>query len=65
MKLENYRKNNGMSYEKLARALNVTTNTAFKICKTNYCLKMAMAHRIIKVTGGAVGFEDFSIEGDC
>ena len=65
MTLEEYRKKKGLSYEKLARELDVSTNTALKICKTNFCMKMAMAQKIIRVTNNEVGFADFSVEGDC
>jgi len=65
MMLEDFRKMEGLSYENLARKLDVTTNTARSICQGGGCVKMIVAQRIVKMTAGVVGFEDLIPDGDC
>jgi hypothetical protein len=65
MELNIWRVANGYSYENLARALGLTTSKTYRICKSDPCIRLADAHKIVVLTAGEVDFCDLLIQGDC
>lgn len=65
MRLDDYRKSLGLSYENLARELDFTTNKTFRICKNKSTVKLEDAHRIVQKTGGRVDYPDMLVQEDC
>lgn len=65
MKIDAWRKEKGFSYEGLARALDMTTSKVYRICKEkDNCIRLADAHRIVRLTKAEVNFADLLV-GDC
>lgn len=65
MKIEEWRKEKGFSYEGLARALDMTTSRIYRICKEkDGCIRLADAHKIVRLTESKVDFADLLV-GDC
>ena len=66
MKLDDWRKQEGMSYEDLARKLDLTNSKTYRLCTDrSLCIKLRDANVIVKITQGEVGYLDFDLEGDC
>lgn len=64
MSLNEWRLEQGLSHENLARLLNFTTSKVYRICtsKDSGCIKLRDAHEIVRITNGVVGYEDM-LEG--
>ena len=58
MRLEEYRKNKGLTYHKLAEYLGVTTGIVFRACKFQGCISLFSAHKIVQGTKGEVDYID-------
>ena len=66
MKLDDWRKQEGMSYEDLARKLDLTNSKTYRLCTDkNLCIKLRDANIIVSKTLGAVDYLDLDLEGDC
>ena len=66
MKLDDWRKQEGMSYEDLARKLDLTNSKTYRLCTDrSLCIKLRDANVIVQKTQGEVGYLDFDLEGDC
>jgi len=65
MTVNELRKDMGLSYEKFAQKLGVTTNTSVKICSENGCIKMVVAQKIVSMGNGRIKWGDLVVEGDC
>ena len=66
MKLDDWRKQEGMSYEDLARKLDLTNSKTYRLCTDrSLCIKLRDANVIVQITQGEVGYLDFDLEGDC
>jgi plasmid maintenance system antidote protein VapI len=63
MELESWRRDKNISYENLARSLDMTTSKVYRICKKDPCIRLSDAFKIVKLTGGEVDFCDMYVEG--
>lgn len=63
MRLEDWRTEQRLSYENLARALNFTTSKTYRICKgIDHCIRLHEAHKINKLTSGSVSYADLLLD---
>ncbi len=58
MRLEEWRRNNKLSYVELAEFLGIKPGTTQNICKGVGCITLRNAYRIIQRTGGVVTYAD-------
>ena len=66
MRLEDWRKNNNLSYLELSKLLGIKPSTTQNICKGIGCITLKNAYRIIQRTGGVVTYNDLMEEmEDC
>lgn len=66
MKLEEWRKNNNLSYVELGKFLGIKPGTTQNICKGVGCITLRNAYTIIQKTGGVVTYADLlETLGDC
>jgi hypothetical protein len=64
MKLEEFRKEQGLTYKSLGELLGFTENKTYRTCTDKkLCVKLIDATRIQRLTGGMVELED--LVGDC
>lgn len=63
MELEQWRIEKGLSYENLARDLELTTSKAYRLCQKDPCIKLVDAHKIVTKTEGRVDYCDMLLEG--
>lgn len=66
MSLDEWRRKNNLSYENLARTLNLTTSKVYRLCTKPSCMKLVDAYAIQRATNGEVSLLDMiPLEGDC
>jgi len=66
MDLERYRKNKDLTYDELAKILDVKVGTLFRACKKTGSISLETAHKIVHGTGGVISFSDLlTRKGDC
>ena len=66
MLLEQWRKNNQMSYMELSKFLEIKPSTTQNICKGVGCITLRNAYTIIQKTGGVVTYADLlEVLEDC
>lgn len=65
MTLEEWKEKEGYSYEKLARLLDMNNSRLYRICKSDPCIRLIDAHKIVLFTEGEVDYCDLVVEGDC
>ena len=58
MRLEEYRKFKGLTYDELAKALNLNKTTVYRICKKNLNCRLSEALKILDRTSGYVRITD-------
>lgn len=58
MNLREYREKKGLGYEELGRRLRISTNKAFRLCKSTEDVKLKDAKRIVSGTEGEVQYSD-------
>lgn len=58
MRLDEWRKNNQMTYADLAQYLELKPGTTKNICRGIGCVTLRNAYRIIQKTGGVVTYAD-------
>ena len=63
MELEDYRKFRGLTYDELAKQLDIERSRTYRICKKVYCCRLTDAYRIIDRTDGYVRMIDLLPEG--
>lgn len=68
MRLEDYRQEQGLTYEGLGRALELSTAKAYRLCtdiNSQEKIMLKEAAQIVDKTGGAVTLDDLRVEADC
>ena len=58
MLLEDYRKEQKLSYDELSALLDIPKGRLFTICKQRHRVSLYDAQRITNITGGVVSYED-------
>jgi len=65
MTLEQYKRNNKLTYKQLSIQLDIPLSTVHKICTGGYCVSLRVAAAIVQKTDGKVWWTDLLDSLNC